>query len=502
MSDALTELRKRLSVVHDLSAAAAVLDWDQETFMPDGGTEARARQTATLQRLAHELFTADETGTLLESAVPTSDIDEDLVRVAKRDLDRERRIPSDLVSELAVTTARARDAWLRARGNDDFATFEPHLARIVDLLVRKAEAIGYTNTPYDALVDEFEPDMTTARIEEIFLDLRTELVPLVTSLSEASDPAEASVLKGDYPADAQWYFGVQVLKDIGFDFARGRQDRSAHPFTTTFSISDVRLTTRVHGDSFPPAFFGSLHEAGHGLYEQGLDPELEGTLLADGTSLGIHESQSRLWENLVGRSRPFWEHYLPPLRNTFGDRLSGTDLDAFLRAINVVRPSPIRIEADEVTYNLHIMVRFEVERDLIEGRIRTRDVPGAWNDRMEEYLGVRPSSDSDGCLQDIHWSLGILGYFPTYALGNLMSAQLWRAIRSDLTNLDGQIRAGEFAPLLNWLRANVHRHGRRRSADRILRDVTGHGLASDDWLTYVREKFGNLFGVDLVRSGP
>ncbi len=500
MSEALTDLKTRLSTVRDLTSSAAVLDWDQETYMPEGGTEARARQSATLQRLAHEMFTSDETAGLLETVEPVTDLDADLLRVARRDLDRERRIPSGLVAELALATGRARDAWRHARDADDYPAFEPHLARIVDLCIRKAEAVGFRDSPYDALVDEYEPDMTTARIAEVFGELKTELVPLVETLAGASDPAGAAMLHGPFPPGAQWDFGMQVLKDIGFDFERGRQDRSAHPFTTTFSISDVRLTTRIHPDHFSPGFFGSLHEAGHGLYEQGVDPDLEGTLLADGTSLGMHESQSRLWENQVGRSRPFWERYLPRLRTAFPDRFAPVEIDPFLRALNQVRRSPIRIEADELTYNLHIMVRFEMERDLIEGRLAVRDVPRAWNDRMEEALGIRPESDAEGCLQDIHWSTGILGYFPTYALGNLMSAQIWRALRCDVPDLDDRIRQGEFGPMLDWLRTQVHRHGRRRSADRILRDTTGHGLGSGDWLAYVRTKYGGLFGVNL--DGP
>jgi carboxypeptidase Taq len=498
VTDPLAELRERLATVRDLEAAAALLDWDQETWMPEGGTEARARQSATLHGLAHELFTADETATLLERARPESPVDADLVRVALRDLERDRRIPTDLVSDLARATSLAKDAWRLAREADDFAAFEPHLARIVALCVRKAEAVGFTDTPYDALVDEYEADMTAGRLATLFADLRRGLVPLIRTLGDAADASTSAVLHGRFPVDAQWTFGLDVLRDVGFDFRRGRQDRSVHPFTTAFSISDVRLTTRLNEDSFPPAFFSSLHEAGHGMYEQGMDPELDGTLLADGTSLGIHESQSRLWENQVGRSRPFWELYLPKLRTAFPEALAGIDLDAFLRAVNHVRPSPIRVEADEVTYNLHIMVRFELERALVEGRLRTRDVPEAWNGLMKEVLGVEPRSDAEGCLQDIHWSLGMFGYFPTYALGNLMSAQLWTAIRRDLPDVDGFVRRGEFSHLLDWLREHVHRHGRRRTADRILRDATGRGLSAADWLAYVRSKFGDLFGVDLA----
>lgn len=497
MPDALALLKTRLATAHDLKTAAAVLDWDQETYMPASGTEARSRQSATLQRLAHEWFTADETAALLERATPETAIDADLLRVARRDIERERRIPSRLVADLAAASARAKDAWRDAREADDFGMFEPHLARIVALCREKAEAVGYAESPYDALVDEYEPGMTTRAIATIFSDLRSELVPMIAAIAGAARPGGDAILRRPYDVDRQWTFGMRVMKDIGFDFRRGRQDESAHPFTTTFAVNDVRLTTRLHPEHFAPAFFGSLHEAGHGLYEQGVDPELDGTLLGSGTSLGIHESQSRLWENLVGRSEPFWAHYFPVLRETFPVTLEGVDVDAFVRAVNHVSPSPIRIESDEVTYNLHIMVRFEMETALISGELRAADVPDAWNARMDDFLGIRPDSDADGCLQDIHWSLGILGYFPTYALGNLMSAQLWNAARRDLPGLEDDIRAARFGPLLAWLRTHVHRHGRRKSADEILRAATGHGLRAEDWLAYVRSKYGGLYDIAL-----
>jgi carboxypeptidase Taq len=286
-----------------------------------------------------------------------------------------------------------------------------------------------------------------------------------------------------------------VIADFGYDFSTGRQDLSAHPFTTSFSISDVRLTTRIDEHFFSPAFFGTLHEAGHGMYEQGIDRGLERTPLADGTSLGMHESQSRLWENLVGRSRPFWEHYYLKAQETFPVALARTSLEDFYRAINRVENSLIRVEADEATYNLHIMIRFELEKELLEGRVDVRKLPGAWNDRMEEYLGVRPESDAEGVLQDIHWSLGAIGYFPTYALGNLMSTQLFNAARKAIPNLDDRIRQGSFSELLAWLRENVHRHGRKKSAGEILTDATGSGLAVDSWIQYIRGKYEQMCGI-------
>ena len=492
-------LKERLSHVADLNGAAAVLEWDQETYMPPGGAVARAHQIATLHRLAHEHFTADETGALLDRLTgdrgdldPASH-DAALLRVTRRDLDRARKIPAALVSAMAEASSHAREAWKTARETDTFATFAPHLQRIVDLNVEKAEALGFEDRLYDALLDEYEPDMKTATLEQVFSDLRAELVPIVQAIGRAPAPDDA-FLRRPYDPGRQWDFGVAVIRDFGFDFECGRQDHSAHPFTTTFSIHDVRLTTRVDPDFFNPAFFGTLHEAGHGLYEQGVDPAFDRTPLAGGTSLGMHESQSRLWENLVGRSRPFWTHYFGPLRSAFPEALGDVSLEAFYRAVNRVAPSLIRVEADEVTYNLHIMLRFELENDLLEGRVAIGDLPALWNDRMEAYLGLRPGNDTEGVLQDIHWSLGALGYFPTYALGNLMSTQLFEQARRDLGDLDAEIGRGAFAGLLGWLRQKIHRHGRARTATELLQEVTGEGLSARSWLAYVRQKYGVLYG--------
>jgi carboxypeptidase Taq len=497
MTNQLADLKSRLSRVRDLEAAANVLEWDQETYMPDGAAEARAVQVATLRQLAHEFLTADELGRLVEdlSAAPNGH-DPDavaLVRVTRRLIERKRRLPASLVAELATAVSRAKQAWKAAREGNDFPKFTPHLKTLVDLNVRMAEAVGYTGHRYDALVEEFEPGMTAAELETVFAGLRERLVPLVQRIA-AAPPADDRVLARFYNRDAQWDFGMQVLRDIGFDFARGRQDLSAHPFTTSFSVSDVRLTTRVNERFLPTALFGSLHEGGHGLYEQGIEPSYDRTPLADGASLGMHESQSRLWENLIGRGLPFWEHYFPKLQATFPEALTGVPLPAFYRAINAVTPSLIRVEADEVTYNLHIMLRFELEMALLDGRLAVDDLPAAWNERMEAYLGIRPSTDADGVLQDIHWSLGAFGYFPTYALGNLMSAQLYEQIRKDLPGLDDDLRAGRFAPLLDWLRTHVHRHGRAVDAGDLLEQVTGQRPSSAPWLAYVEEKYGALYG--------
>ena len=487
-------LRHRLARIHDLNTASAVLEWDQETHMPDAGVEARARQVGTLRQMAHELFTADETGALLAGAVPESAVDADLVRVAKEDFERATRVPADLVGEMARITGLAREGWKNARHDDAFDVFRPHLEAIIAINLRKAEALGYPDEPYDALLDEFEPGMRTSEVSGVFESLRTDLVGLTESISQR--PAlDDRILFRHFPADRQWSLGVRVMTDLGYDFSRGRQDHSEHPFSTTFSVTDSRVTTRIHEHQFTPAFFGSLHEAGHAMYEQGVDAALDGTLLGSGTSLGMHESQSRLWENLVGRSRAFWDRYFPLAQSHFPAALADSSAADFYRAVNRVQPSLIRIEADEVTYNLHIMVRFELERDMLSGAVRARDLPDAWNSRMKEYLGIAPANDSEGCLQDIHWSLGTFGYFPTYALGNLMSAQLWEALARDAGDLDEHIRSGRYGVILDWLREHVHRHGRRKTADQILRDATGSPLTAQPWLAYAQAKFADLYGL-------
>jgi len=501
----LRQLEAHLAEAADLEAAAAVLSWDQETFMPSGGAAARSRQLSTLQRLAHDAFTRDDVGALLEELAPqvegedplASD-DAALVRVARRDYERKRKLSSELVARLARASSEAKEAWKAARADDDFDAFAPHLRRLVDLNREKADALGYGSgqeaTPYDALLDEYEPGARTADVAPLFEQLRDDLVPLVDAISDA-EPIDDACLRGAFAPDAQQAAGEEVIRAFGYDFQRGRQDRSAHPFTTAFSTGDVRLTTRFDPQFFGTGFFATLHEAGHGLYEQGVAPELEHTPLAEGASLGLHESQSRLWENLVGRSRAFWRGYFPTLTEHFPQQLSDVSGNAFYRAVNKVEPSLIRVEADEVTYNLHVMLRFEIERALIEDRLAVDDLPERWNAAMDDYLGVTPSSDADGVLQDVHWPMGAFGYFPTYTLGTLMSVQLFRQAQADLGDLDEQIAQGRFTPLLKWLREHIHRHGRKLQAADLLERVTGETLSAEPWMNYAREKFGALYDI-------
>ncbi len=502
MSDALSDLKTRLGRIEDLKSAAEVLAWDQETYMPPGGAEARAQQLSTLQTLAHEQFTDDATGTLLDRAAEQLDgrgpLDTEggIVRATRREYERARRIPSSLVARMSEAVSRAKEAWKEAREADDFETFAPHLERIVELNVEKAEAIGYDAERYDALLDEYEPGMTTETVADTFETLRDDLVPIVDAIAEA-EPIDDSVLRRRYPQAAQKQFGETIMAEIGYDFERGRQDTSAHPFTTSFAIGDVRLTTRYDENYLPSALFSMLHEAGHGMYEQGIDPDLARTPAAEGASLGIHESQSRFIENMLGRSRAFWHYYFPRAQGAFPDALADTDVTTFYRAINRVEPSLIRVEADEVTYNLHVMLRFELERGLIRGDIAVDDLPALWNEKMDEYLGVVPETDANGVLQDVHWSLGALGYFPTYALGNLMSAQIWTAMQDDLPDVQTHIAHGQFDAVLDWLRTAIHRHGRKLEAPDLLQRVTGQSLSAAPWLDYVRNKFGPLYDRSL-----
>jgi carboxypeptidase Taq len=495
----LQRLKDELAIIEDLRGASSVLAWDQETYLPSGSVEARANQLSTLERIIHERFTSDTVGELIDRVEASDDAgdysesDAGLIRVVRREYDRATRLSVDHVTRFTETTAKAMPAWANARATDDFGLFLPHLVEIVGLCQEKADAIGHEGDAYDALLDEFEPGMTTIEVEREFQSLRSELVPIVEAIAGKTGPSTAPLHQA-FEESKQWDFGLSVISDFGFDLTRGRQDRSAHPFSIHFAPTDVRITTRVDEQFFSPAFFGTLHESGHGMYEQGVALELARTPLAHGTSLGMHESQSRLWENQVGRSKAFWTRYYPDLQTLFPDQLASISLDEFYGAANRVEPSLIRVEADEVTYNLHVMLRFELERALISGDLPVRDLPSAWNEKVEAYLGVRPESDAEGVLQDIHWSMGAFGYFPTYSLGTLMSAQIYDTARKELQDLTGDIERGKFGPLLGWLQDNIYRFGKTYPAQDLLEKVTGSKLDSSHWLAYIREKFGGIYG--------
>ncbi len=483
------ELSARLQELRDLGAAAALLSWDQEVMLPPRGAPARARQSAALAGVLHERLCDPALGRLLAEAAAAgaAGLDAAAVREATRDRDRAVRVPRELVTELAAATSVAQQAWVGARERADWAAFAPHLARLVALKRREAEAVGYDAEPYDALLDEFEPGARAATLTPLFARLREEIVALLGTVGDA--PAEGP-LTGDFPIARQETLSREVLAFMGFDLEAGRLDVSAHPFTTGTSRGDVRLTTRYDPRDLRVGLYATIHEAGHGLYEQGIPDELAGTPLADAASLGIHESQSRLWENMIGRSREFWEHWAPRVRALFPDRLEGVTAEAMYRAVNAVRPSLIRIEADEVTYNLHIVLRFELERALLAGEIAVEDLPAHWNARLRETLGVRPADDAEGVLQDIHWACGLFGYFPTYTLGNLYAAQFHAQACRDIGDLPGLIARGDTAPLLAWLRAKIHARGRILPAQELCREVTGRGLETGPFVAYLRAKFG------------
>ncbi len=502
MEEKLSQLKARLARAQDLERAAAVLVWDQRTYMPPAGAEARAEQLATLQQMAHEIFVADETGALLEALRPLAeselDYDSDdasLVRVAAREHQRLRRVPPELVAERARISSLAQEAWVRARADSNFALFAPHLEKVVDLNIRLAEALGYKDQLYDPLLDIFEPQMKTAQVARLFEQLKTGLAPLVHAIAAHAGRVDNTVLKREFDADKQIAFGLTILRDIGFDFGRGRQDMSAHPFTISFSPRDVRLTTRVYRDKFQTALFGSIHEAGHGMYEQGIRDELARTPLGDGASYGVHESQSRMWENVVGRSRGFWGYYFPRLQSFFPQQLDGVDVETFYRAINQVTPSCIRVEADEVTYHMHIFVRFELEQDLLEQRLAVADLPEAWNSKMKAYLGVVPPNDAQGCLQDIHWADGTFGYFPTYSLGTLLSLQYYNQAVAAHPGIPAEIAAGRFDTLRGWLVENIHVHGKKYTPAELTRRVTGEDIQAEPFVEYVKKKYGEIYGL-------
>lgn len=482
-----------------INQASAVLDWDQQCYMPPGGAEARAEQQAVMGRLHHDLFTSDQVGTLLEKsraelngAGPDSD-DAALIRVTQRDFDRETKVPGDVVEEFAKTTSLAHETWVKARKANDFEAFRPTLEKVVDLCRQIAEYRGYEDHIYDALMDPFEPGMKTAEVDQIFGDLRPMLVDMVKSIQESPVKADSSIMTREYPVDKQREVCNEVVKLVGYDFDNGRQDEAAHPFCTNFSNKDVRITTRFDEHYLPGSLFASLHEAGHAMYEQGSPDKYEGTPLAGGVSLGFHESQSRMWENQIGRSKEFIGFYFPRLQQTFPGALGNVTADEFHRAANGVAPSLIRVEADEVTYGLHIMLRFELEKMMVEGKVNFRDLPELWNTKMQEYLGVTPDSDANGVLQDVHWSSGILGYFPTYQLGNLISAQLWEKMNGDVPDISEQMSKGEFGAILNWLRTNVHQFGSKYMPKDLIVRATGKPLSSDAYNRYIESKYSEIY---------
>lgn len=498
---AYAELVRRSKELGVLGSCAAVLGWDQQTYMPTKGAGLRGEQMAFLAGLAHSKATEPVVGELI-AAVEGSDLVADPegdaganVREMRRGYDRSTKLPAALVEELARVTTAAQQAWQQAKAANDFPSFRPYLEKVVALKRQEAQAVGFTGHPYNALLDEYEPGATVAEVRDVFAGLTRDLVPLIKAIGESGRKPDRAVLERDFPVERQKVFAEAAAAAFGFDFAAGRLDTTAHPFCSGVGPGDCRITTRYNPRFFSEAFFGVLHETGHALYEQNLPADHFGTPLGVACSLGMHESQSRLWENQVGRGRAFWGHFFPRLQQTFPAALAGVAFDRFYFAVNEVRPSLIRVEADEATYNLHVALRFELELALLSGDLAVADVPGAWNEKVKAYLGLDVPDDARGCLQDIHWSFGGIGYFPTYTLGNLYAAQLMAAARRDLPGLDDDFCRGDYARLKTWLTDKVHRHGQRFRAGELCRRATGEALSPRYFTSYLAEKFGPLYGV-------
>ena len=501
MEDKLQSLKQRLLEVNDLNAAAALLSWDQTSYMPEGGAPARGRQLALLSRLGHEKFTDAEVGRLLDAlqpyaeSLPFDDDDAALLRLTRRNYDRLVKVPNDFIGEVSEHSAEIYQAWTQARPENDFQRVRPMLEKTLDQSRRFAEYFGPYDHIADPLIDFSDYGMKAESVRRVFAQLREGLVPLVKAITEQA-PIDDSFAHRHYPQQAQLDFGLDVIKAYGFDFKRGRQDLTHHPFMTKFSIGDVRILTKVKEDDVRDALYSTLHETGHGLYEQGINPAYEGTPLNNGTSAGVHESQSRMWENIVGRSREFWTFYYPKLQAVFPEQLKDVSMDAFHRSVNKVERSLIRIEADEVTYNLHVMIRFELELQLLEGTLEIRDLPEAWDERYQSDLGVSSPDYRDGVLQDVHWySGGIGGAFQGYTLGNILSAQFYEAALTAHPEIPSEIAQGKFDTLHGWLKENIYQYGSKYTAPELIARVTGGWLEVEPLLNYLNKKFGELYSL-------
>jgi carboxypeptidase Taq len=505
------DFEEHIAGYNDLLNAISILKWDARTQMPSGGAQTRGHQLATLSRIAQDYFISDKTARLLEAAESeVAGEDPDSYRVRGVQHTRKwyeilKRIPASLLSEKATLAAVTEQAWAEAKKNNDFASFAPYLEKTVVLVRALADAIGYQEHPFDALILEYEPSMTAARLRPLFTDLKAGLMPLLGNIIENDKPLEKDLWAQDYPQDKQKAFGLEIAQKFGYDLNRGKLDIAPHPFEISFTREDVRITTRYHNNYLPMALFATLHETGHALYEQGIDPKLTRSALTcdflaqesvGGSSSGTHESQSRLWENQIGRSRAMWQVHLPRLREFFPEQLAGVDVDLFYRSVNRVRPSLIRVEADEVTYNLHIMLRTEIELELLVGKLKVNDLPEIWNAKMQEYLGITPPNDSQGVLQDVHWSSGGFAAFPGYTIGNVMAAQFFEAAHRDIPGLDDALARGEYVPLRDWLTQNIYRHGHAFSADELLKRTTGNSLQVRPYLGYLERKYSELYGID------
>ncbi len=494
-------LKERLVEISHLVSILNLLNWDREVYMPKKGSDPRSVAIAHLSGIIHnKMIALDQDGLLsgLKKQLDEKKLkgkDAVIVTETWRTFDRERKLPEDFVRKLAETASMAQDVWAEAREKNDFKLFLPWLKKIVDLKKKEAELVGFSDSPYDALLDAYEPDLTSREASEVLNDLKDFLVPFLKKIRASKEGLDPSKLKGKFPLDKQIAFNEMLSKAIGFDFEAGRLDQSTHPFTTNFHPGDVRITTRYDDNDIIYSLGSTIHETGHALYEQGLPIEHFGTPLSESVSLGIHESQSRLWENNIGRSKPFWRYLYPILCKEFPEPFSKTPLDEFYKIINKVEPSLIRTQADEVTYNLHIIIRFEIEKEMIEGTIDLADLPQIWRAKVKEYLGIEVPNDKEGILQDVHWSAGLIGYFPTYSLGNLYAAQLYATMKKKIPNLAGEIAVGKFKEINVWLRENIHMHGKTFTARDLIKRATGEYLNSRFFNNYLEEKYGEIYSM-------
>lgn len=491
---------KHLAKIADLHYAVALLNWDQETYMPSGSAGLRAQQIATLSGMAHDLSLAPELEKCMGSAREENLTWEQKTNVcqSQKDLEKSKKYPTEFVIRLSTQISQTFMAWQEAKKKNDFALYAPELAKLIELKKQEADLLGYENHPYEAHLDMYEPGISVAFLDELFSNLKSDLKPLLDQISLSSQ-VQDSFMFAFFDKNKQWDFGLKVLQFMGYDFNRGRQDYSSHPFTTNFGPTDVRVTTRVDENNLSEMLWSTIHEGGHALYEQGLSVQNYGLPHGSYCSLSIHESQSRLWENNVGRAKAFWQHFYPILQTYFPGQLQHTSLDEFYRAMNKVQFSPIRTNADELSYHFHVIIRYEIEKAIFSNEVKAKDLPALWNAKYKEYLQLNIASDREGVLQDIHWSHGSFGYFPTYSLGSLYAAQFYHFAQLALPDMEKEMAAGSSAQLLSWLRSEIHQFGKLYNSDELCKKVTGESLDTRYFMNYAKEKYGNIYALSNAR---
>jgi len=500
MKEKLKELNDITAELYDIGFAQSLLGWDRETYMPVGGAEARGQVVATLGKISHKKATSPKVGKLLDELVKyAEDLDPDsdearIIKNSKRGYDQNTKVPPEMVEERILITNAASMGWREAREKSDYSIFQPHMEKIVDFAQRFVDIFQPYDHPYDVLFDLYEPDMKTADAIKVFDDIRPKQVALIKAISEKQQ-VEDKFLHQKFPIETQKKIGTELIAALGYDPKNGRQDVAAHPFSTTIGYGDNRITVRFDENFFNPYMFAAMHETGHAMYSLGIPKDNYRTAIYGSCSSALQESQSRLWENLVGRSKPFWEGYYPKLQEYYPTQFGNVSLEEFYKAINIVKPSLIRVEADEATYNLHIMLRLEIEVGLLDGSIKVKDLPEMWNSKINEYLGITPTNDSEGVLQDIHWSMGLMGYFPSYALGNLISATLWEKMLLDLPDMDDQLRNGKFSNLLGWMNDKIYVHGSKFFPQELVQKITGEKINGDAFIRYLNKKFGEIYNL-------